>query len=172
MNLTHLSPEDLANLKAQLDTLTDVSGRSPVKPRQLHNLSLAPTARDPRPTFVWSAESPRDQDVTRTTEFPKLLFHQTTGEECCVRSKDEELAKLADPAWGKVAPVQAPVDPMEAVRSELASLSPEDRTLVIEMQRQERIQALKAKMAALPEVDLESLLSESATLARGKKKAG
>jgi len=152
--------------------MSQTDGRSPFRPRQLHDLRLQPTAQDPRPTFFWSADPPRDENVTITTEYPKLLFHQVSGDEFPVYSKDQEVAKLADPAWGRVAPVKVAIDPLEAVRSELANLSDADRALVIEMQRQERIQTLKAKMAALPDVDLESLLTESATLARGKKKAG
>ncbi len=41
-----------------------------MRPRQLHDLNLAPTASDPRPTFFWSAEKPRNAgDLTKTTEF-------------------------------------------------------------------------------------------------------
>ena len=47
IDLSQFSQDDLIALKAKLDGLTDVSGRSPVRPRQLHDLTLLPTKDDP-----------------------------------------------------------------------------------------------------------------------------
>ena len=84
LDLSSLSAADIAGLRAMLNG-TDPMGRSPMKPRQLHNLTLLPSATDPRPTFFWSAESPRDTgDLSRTTLYPRLMWHGQTGEEITV----------------------------------------------------------------------------------------
>jgi hypothetical protein len=166
MDLTQLSPEQVASLKAQLG-MPDVDplGRSPIKPRQLNDLRLLPTADDPRPTFFWSADPPRDAgDLTRTTEFPKLLFHPETGEEITVRAKSHEAEKLAA-GYVRVAPVREAPDPVEALRAELEALSPEDRAELFEGQRLARLARLQAKVAALPDTSLEAVMGSAYTQA-------
>lgn len=168
MDLTSLSPEQLASLKAQLDSLTDTSGRSPLKPRQLHDLRLLPTKDDPRPTFFWSAEPPRTAvDLTRTTVYPKLLW-STTGQEITVTSAAAEQSFTAQ-GYQDRPPADLPVpDPMDVLRAQLDALSPQDRELLIAAQQQDRIATLKAKLVALPEDQLAALL-QTTEAAKGKK---
>lgn len=160
LDLTQLTPEQLATLRAQLGLAgTDASGRSPFKPRQLHDLRLLPTETDPRPTFFWSAVSPRDVDVLKTTPYPRLLWDKATGEEVTVGDAETHQAYRAD-GYTELAPMQAPVDPMAELQAALEALDPETRALVIETQRKQRVAALTAKMAGLSEGALEALLSD------------
>jgi hypothetical protein len=170
MDITKLTPEELGALKAQL-AQTDPTGRSPFRPRQLHDLRLLPTAKDPRPTFFWSAESPRDAgDLTRTTEFPKLMWHVSTGEEITVYNLEQQEAKASfytvQPPMNAVA---VEVDPIEAMREALDRLTPEERAVIIQAQQDTRRAALTAKLSALSEEQLEALLSgETAAPTRNK----
>ena len=150
--------EAMANAQAQ------ATGRSPMRPRQLTDLRLAPTATDPRPLFIPSAESPRNVDVTRTSPYPRLLWHQGSGEERTVRTAADAIALGDD--WGEVPPVQAPVDPIDAMRAVLADLTPEERQLVLDAQRDDRLRAIQAKLAALAPADLSAVL-EDAVAKRG-----
>ncbi len=161
MNLEHLSPEDLASLKQQLGIgpnsgrVTDVD---PPRPRQLHDLRLLPTATDARPLFIPSAEAPRDgRDLTKTTPYPKLMFHKDTGEEITVISSADERqhSDLYDlmPKAGVV------LEPMDALKLELDSFSDEDQKLIINAQQQTRIAAMQAKLAGLSEEKLAALLA-------------
>ena len=162
----NLSPELLAQIQQAVKDgslqLPATGGRSPIRPRQLHDLRLLPTKDDPRPTFFWSATAPRDGvDLTRTSEFPKLLFHGETGTEIVVQSRDEQQAHLAmgytfnAPAW------QAP-DPMDAIQAQWDALSADDQALLLESQKQDRIAMLKAKLSALPEAKLAEMLAKAA----------
>jgi hypothetical protein len=147
-------------------------GRSPFRPRQLDDLTLAPTKDDPRPTFFWSAVSPRHAgDLKKTEPYPRLLWHRESGQEITVHSLSEHQKKLAD--YQEIAPALVAVDPMAAIQAELDALSPEDRALVIEGQRQDRINALRAKMAKLPDASLETLLTDAKEKAtdKGKRKS-
>ncbi len=160
MDLTALTPDQLVALKQQLDGLTDASGRSPIRPRQLHNLTLLPTKDDPRPLFIPSAEAPRDgRDLTKTTEFPKLMFHRDTGTEITVYSSGEQ-RQMSD-LYDLVAPAGRVMEPMDALKYELDSFSAEDRALIIDAQKQTRIAGLQAKLAGLSEEALARLLGEA-----------
>jgi len=164
MDLANLTPTEIALLKQQL-AQTDDSGRSPIKARQLHDLRLLPTKDDPRPMFVWSAESPRDAgDLTRTSEFPKLMWHQTTGEEITVYTMEQQIEKGS---FYVLDPPDLRVDPIDKMRLELESLSPEDRALVVETQQKSRMAMLQAKLAALSEDDLHALLAGTVPAKRG-----
>lgn len=157
MDLNTLTPSDLAALKAKLFPETDPLGRSPLRPRQLHNLTLLPTKDDPRPTFFWSVEGPRDVVITHTA-FPKLLWHQTTNTEVTVYSQDEEAHLLAT-GYGS-APISAVVlDPVQNLADQLAGLSEEEQALILQAQQQTRIETLTAKLSKLSDADLERLLS-------------
>lgn len=110
--------------------------------------------------FVWSADSPRDRDLTRTTEFPKLMWHKTTGEEITVYNIEQQIEQ------GSIYTTQPPanpvtLDPMEQLQDALMGLSEADRALVLEEQRKQRISALQSKLAALSEDQLEALLNQS-----------
>lgn len=159
LDLSQMSPTDIATLKALLNG-TDDSGRSPFKDRQLHDLRLLPTKDDPRPTFFWSAEQPRNAgDLTRTTLHPRLMWHKDTGRE--VRADDLK-AEETYTAKGYVtvppANAEAP-DPLEELRAAFEALSPEDRATIVAAQKQSRLDAIQAQMAGLTESELEALLA-------------
>jgi hypothetical protein len=161
LDLTTLTPEQLASLRAQLGLPAgDASGRSPFRPRQLHDLRLLPTAEDPRPTFFWSAVSPRDVDVTTTSPYPRLLWNTATDEEVTVGDLETHQAYLAE-GYTEQAPMHAPVDPMAEIEAALAALSVEERAMVVESQRKQRVAALTEKMAGLSDGALASLLSDA-----------
>lgn len=164
-----LTPEDLVALKAKLDGLTDVSGRSPMRPRQLRDLRLPPTADDPRPTFFWSADAPRNVDVTRTTPFPALLWHPETGVEMTVTDAKTYTAYLGQ-GYLKHPLFEVKHDPMDLLAAQLDALSEADRTALIESQRMDRIAALRSQLVALPEEKLAALLAQSERPAKGGKK--
>jgi hypothetical protein len=172
-----LSPELLAQLQqaianGSLNIGVDAQGRSPMRPRQLHDLRLLPTKDDPRPTFFFSAESPRHAaDLTKTTEFPKLMWHGDTGQEITVLSKEAQSEKVS---FGYVlhAPADLVIDPMDAIQAQWDALSKEDQELLIESQKQDRIQQLKAKLSALPASQLDALLATQAAKPEPKRKAG
>ena len=146
-------------------------GRSLLKPRQLNDLRLLPTADDPRPTFFWSADSPRDAgDLTKTTPYPRLLWHRDTGEEITVPTAEAH-AQMGE-EWLVLPPAQTAPDPMETMRAELDALTPEDRAVLIEGQRKARMAALQAKMAELPDDALETLLGDAMTQATAKRGPG
>ena len=131
---------------------------SPMRARQLDNLTDLPTADDPRPTFFMSAVPPRNAgNLMRTTEFPKLMWCIEDNVEVTVHSEDEQRRMLAG-GYTLTPQIIIPVSPMDALRAELEALSPEDRKTVIEAQRNDRIKALTAKMAALTDGALDSLL--------------
>ncbi len=160
-----LSPELLQQIQAAIQNgtlqLGNPAGRSPIKPRQLHDLRLLPTKDDPRPTFFWSAESPRDVgDLTRTTEYYKLMWHGETGQEITVQDKPEEIRMKAQ-GYVLTAPASIVIDVMEQMRQQFEALPAEDQALLIEAQRQDRIAALKAKLAELPEDKLQAMLAQA-----------
>jgi len=159
MDLARLTESELAALRAQLGLTTEVTGRSPIKPRQLNDLRLLPTKDDPRPTFFMSAETPRTgEDFSKTSQYPRLLWH-TNGEEITVTDAREHTARVAE-GYLTVAPANAVApDPMEAMRAALEALSPEDRALMIDAQNQDRMTALRSKLSALAPEDLEALLA-------------
>ena len=168
----NLSPELLAEIQAALNagtlTLGNPNGRSPVRrgrfqdPRQLDDLRLPATKDDPRPTFLWSAVAPRDGiDLTRTHEYPRLLWHGETGTEITVTSKDEQQTRLAS-GYTTTAPAWVEPDPMELIRAQWDALSPDDQALLLESQKQDRIALLKSKLSVLPENKLAELLSKQA----------
>lgn len=155
-----LTPDDLIALKAKLDGLTDVSGRSPVRPRQLHDLTLLPTKDDPRPTFFMSAEAPRGVDTRKTMPFPALLWHPETGDEITVPNAKAHASYLAE-GYLSHPLFEIKHDPMDLLAAQLDALSEGDRNALIESQRMDRIAALRAQLVALPEDKLAMLLAQS-----------
>lgn len=144
--IASLTPEQIAQLRAELESLTD-AGRSPVRPRQLQDLRLPPTGTDPRPLFVWSAESPRDLPQGGFKAYPKLLWHIETGREVTVRDAEAE-AQLGE-AYTATPPGTVAEDPTERAAREFAQLSAEDQALVLEMQRQARLNRVNGLLASL-----------------------
>lgn len=142
--------------------LGDPSGRSPMRPRQLHDLTLLPTKDDPRPTFFWSAEKPRHAaDLSKISEFPKLMWHGTTGTEISVTSRDDQQAHLS---MGYVlsAPANAVVNPLAALQSQLDAIPESDRALLLKSIETDRINKLRAQLGELPADQLEALLANAA----------
>jgi|SRR6185295_13455382 len=175
----NLSPELLAQIQAAINAgtlnLGNPNGRSPIRRgrfqdgRQVDDLRLVPTKDDPRPTYLWSATAPRDAvDLTRTTEFPKLLWHGDTGQEVTAASAEEQQRYLSM-GFLFTSPVSAVIDPMEMLRQQFSALSPEDQAVLIESQKQDRIAALKQQLSALPEAKLAELLG-SIEIRQQKKK--
>lgn len=170
-DIASLSPDELGALKARLDGLTDTSGRSPLRPRQLHDLNLKPTAEDPRPTFFWSAEKPRNAgDLSKIHPYPRLMWHAETGEEITVVSASAQATRAAS-GYLLSPPFAVAIDPMAMLAAQLDALSEQDRALLIESQKQDRIAALRAQLVALPEEKLAALLAQSDRPAKAKRTA-
>ena len=139
--LQALTPEQVQGLLSQ-----NTNGRSPMKPRQLHDLRLAPTATDPRPLFIPSAEGNRDVPE-RHTPYPKLLWHRVTQTEITVQSEAEHRAKSAE--YADVPPNFAAADPVELARAMFDALSPEDQQVVIEQQRKAKVDAVTSQLGRM-----------------------
>ena len=166
-----LSPELLAQIQAAIADgtlqLGNPAGRSPLRPRQLNDLRILPRADDPRPTFFWSSEAPRHAvDLTKTTEFPKLLWHGDTGQEITVMSSEEQGRRLSM-GYVFTAPSAVVLDPMEQLQEQWAALSPADQALILESQKQDRIASLKQKLSVLPEAKLAEMMSDMESAKRG-----
>jgi len=166
-----LSPELLSEIRqaiadGSLNTADLQGGRSPMRPRQLHDLRLKPTKDDPRPTFFWSVEGPRnDAESFRTYPYPRLLWSQA-GEEIRVETAKEH-ADFVAKGYLEADPGTIVIDQAQAVRAMLESLSPADRALVVEGQKKARMQAIQEQMAELSDADLDTVL---ASLETGKVK--
>jgi hypothetical protein len=165
IDLDNLTLDQLAALKAKLDGLTSTAGRSPVRigpykdPRQLDNLTLTPTKDDPRPTFFWSSDAPRNVgDLTRTQPFPRLMW-TPSGVEVSVASERAQ-RELEAEGYVLIAPVnaQAP-DPMETMRQQLAMLKPEDQQLIVAAAKRDRMAKLQESLAGLSEEDLAAIVA-------------
>ncbi len=169
IDINSFSTDELIALKAKLDGLTDVSGRTGVRPRQLHDLRLLPTKDDARPTFFMSAEPPRNAgDLTRGTPFPALFWHPETAQE--VTAHDAKAAEgYKAQGYLTYPPFAVEVDPMDLLAAQIDALSDADRTALIESQKMDRIAAMRAKLAVLSEEKLAILLaqSEGAAVKRG-----
>jgi hypothetical protein len=158
-----LNAELLAEIRAaiadgSLNTADLQGGRSPFRPRQLHDLRLLPTKDDPRPTFFWSVEGPRNNpDAGKTFPYPRLLW-SADGEEITVQSEPEHKRMLAQ-GFLEMDPGTAVVDQSETIRLMLERLSPADRALVIDGQKKARMNAIQEQMAELSAEDLEAVLA-------------
>jgi hypothetical protein len=170
-----LTPELLAALKESLangdistqeiSNLTPM-GRSPIRPRQLHDLTLTPTKDDPRPTFFWSAEKPRDGSGFKTSEFPKLMW-SPKGQEITVISRTMQ-AERERQGYLLTCPADVVIEPLDLVRAQWEALSAEDREVLTESYRQDRRNALLAKMGSLDPSQIETLLASQDKQARRK----
>jgi hypothetical protein len=177
----NLSPDLLAQIQAAIAsgqlTLpangeTNLAGRSPLRPRQLHDLTLLPTKDDPRPTFNWSADPPRDDGGAsrRTFPYPRLLWTKD-GTEITVHSEAEHRGMVAQ-GYLEQAPGDIVIDQAEQLRQMLEALSPADRALVVDGQRQARIKAALSALEELPRGEADSMLeSLEATSAKAKRSA-
>lgn len=171
LDLSSLTADDLIALKARLDGLTDVSGRSPMRPRQLTDLRLLPTKDDPRPTFFMSAEPPRNAgDLTRGTPFPALLWHGETGAEITVKDA-KAMASYTASGYLTYPPFTVELDPMDILAAQIEALSESDKAALIESQRLDRIAAMRQKLAGLSEDKLAILLAQSEKPTAAKRRS-
>lgn len=151
--LQQLSPDQLAGL------LTDNHGRSPFRDRQLTDLSLKPSARDPRPTFFAETDGREFQPILQRP-YPKLLWHVETHEEITVASEHEERARGA--MWTATPPVMTPMTVEEMVRRQFDSLSDEDKAFILEHQRQLKLNAITQAMGTLTDSQLAAFVVKPA----------
>jgi hypothetical protein len=163
MDLSAFTPEQIESLRSQLSTTT--YGRSPFKDRQLHDLRLAPTADDPRPTFFWSADPPRNEPPQKP-QFARLMW-SPDGVEITVHSPKEQAVKEAD-GYVLTAPANAETpDPADAVREALKAMSPEDRAVCIQAAQATRLAKVQEAMAGLKDADLEAVMASLEPAKRG-----
>ena len=161
IDLSQFNTEDLLALKARLDGLTDVSGRSAMRPRQLHDLRLPPSADDPRPTFFWSAVAPRNAgNLSRTSPFPALRWN-AEGREVTAADAKALAPYTAQGFTLTYPPFAVELDPMDVLAAQIDALSEGDRAALIESQRQDRITGMRKKLGELSEEKLAILLAQS-----------
>ena len=153
MDLSKLSPEDLQSIAEQLQAHgrviggLDANGRSPYfGNRVFKDLNVKPSATDPRPLFVWSADSPIEFDNVQH-EFPKLMWSKD-GTEITVRSSEQQEQHLAQ---GYVLLPPANAKPFDVASEQLAAMSDEDRALLIEANREARRNRVQALLSSLTE---------------------
>lgn len=153
--VTSLTPDQIEALKAALG---DNQGRSPIRPHQRHDLRLLPTKEDPCPTYFWSAEAPRNAgDLTRTTPYPRLLWHGKTGIEVTAADPKAHAAFKAE-GYVDLPPANAEKpEPIDIVREQLDSLSPEDRKLVLHNAHAAQLDNLKNALLGLTEAERREL---------------
>lgn len=151
MDLSQLSQQDLEQLRQLLGIQEgDNTGRSIIrfgKDRQLHDLNLKPTATDPRPLFVWSAEPPRDHALV-PPPYRRLMWEPISGAEICVKSESEFRAKEAA-GYLSANPKAVITDPQQELADLMAQLSPEDRQYLEETMRKNKMAAIEERIAAL-----------------------
>lgn len=104
-----------------------------------------------------------------TTEYPKLMWRLEDNEEITIHDAEQERRLLAG-GYTLTPPIVVPVSAMDAMRAKLEALSPEDRKLLVEAQRNDRLRALQAEMAALPDASLTALLAEKTDRAKTPRK--
>lgn len=156
------TPQEILNILSQLSVdqlqaiLNQGHGRSPLRPRQLHDLRLPPTATDPRPTFIVT-EAPRDVVITHSP-YPALRWNETTGREITVQDAEED--QRLGPGWVKIPPYVAPEEPEERAARLFAELCPEDQQMVREMQAAQKRDAASAALSALSASQLQQVMSE------------
>lgn len=170
MELNQIPPEMLSQIMALLQG--EALNRSPFRPRQLNDLRLLPTAKDPRPTFFPSAEAPRDgsADVRFHTEFPKLMFHKDTGKEIRVEDAQEQ-AKKATEGFILTAKPEPSTDPeemalqaAEALMAVLEGLTPKERAQVLSEQETRQRESIHAQFADLPVHLQKALMAKAAKM--------
>jgi hypothetical protein len=168
LDLTQFTPEQIAALKAQLSGV-DGTGRSPFRPRQLNDLRILPSATDPRPTFFWSATTPPDFVPGPYKEYPKLLWHQTTGQEVTAHNAEDEQRYGSE--YASVPFASVPADPITDMATALAGLTPEEQAIILKEQKKDRLSQLQAKLSGLSEAELERVLGKVGAEKRQQKKS-
>ena len=117
---------------------------------------------NPRPYFGWSsdgaAEAREDAPPYVYQGYPALMFKMEKGVvfDVTVQSLTER-ERLRREGWLDEYPAVTPLSLTAQLQTELEALSPEDRTLVLEAQRQQRIKALTDRLAGLTPESLASV---------------
>ncbi len=164
IDVSQLSQEDLVTLRALLTGATDsfgldALGRSPIRDRQLTNLNLPPRADDPRPTFFWSAESPRNGgDLTKTKPYPRLMWSPAGVEVTAPNLKAQETYTAQGYVLLPPADQPAP-DPVDDLTAALDALSDADRKALFASVQASRIAALQEKMSALTDEQIAAIVA-------------
>lgn len=151
---------ELSDLPAEIQALlTGGSTRSPVR-KPLTDLREPTTAKGRlnRPHFEWSADP--DPKGTVIPEYPRLMWN-AEGDEQLVESANVPIP----PDWTPYPPLVAPVGQMDALQAQLEALSPEDRALVFEAQRQARLKKIQDQLAGLSDRELAKVSGSAAVAA-------
>lgn len=163
-DILSLPPDQLDALRAVLNPNGVNDGRSPQhskgvlasNPRQLLDLRKLPSATDPRPTFVWSAEESRDGQ-TQKPPYRRLMW-APDGREITIYSEKEERERIAD-GYVLTAPANAEEpDQQDAMRTMLEALSPEDRKLIVLSASKKRRARLEEQLAEMSDEAVDALL--------------
>lgn len=162
----------IEELQAQVAALTaqvqnqQTTGRTSEIRKPLSNLLYPPpSATVAKPNFFF--EGLTSIERTSPGPFPAIRFKLTeNGIQERAAKNAEELEALEGDGWQKGMPEQMPVSQTDEVEDALASLTPEERALVIAESQVQRRAALTAKLAALPASDAAAVSDASATLKR------
>ncbi len=154
----------------ELTTVTDTNGRSPFRPRQLNNLLLMPRADDPRPTFFATVQVPREWDTTAQHEYPKLMWSPQGVEVKIEPGSEAKAQEQAYEAKGYLHFAPADESLLDAVEREMAQLSPEDRQMVLEMQKKARMSRLEERLSHLTDEELSLVAGEPMKRGVGRPK--
>ena len=145
ISLDQLSPEVLALLNQQVG---NAQARS-VVPKPLSDLRepASPKERLFRPQFHWSADPDEaGKRPYKYRSYPKLMWNEA-GEEKLVQSQSEEQVLVGE--WRTTPPAMSVSNPIHDIESELALLTPEERQMVFEAHRQQRLSRIQAKLGQL-----------------------
>lgn len=171
-SLKDLPADALQLLKSACDGLTDISGRSPFRPRQLSDLTLLPTKDDPRPTFFWSAEKPRNAgDLSKTTPYPRLMWSAQTGQEITVATKAAEQTYTAQGFIMTPPANAAKPEPADEMREMLEGLSEKDRLLVLGRAHESRLDQMRDGLLKLSDAERTALMAEFTAAQPEKRKS-
>lgn len=153
IDLTKLTAEDIAGLKALLGVKEAEGARSPVwKPLSDMRAPTTTKGRLNRPHFEWSAE---DDGHTFIPAYPTLYWDDHGVER---RIESAEAEKQIPATWKPYPPRKAAiVDPLVKAQEEFDALSPEDQQFVLQAQKQARLNRLNEMMSALTDTQLAAM---------------
>jgi hypothetical protein len=160
IDLSNLSPEQIAQLRAVLGTTDAAAGaRSPAwKPLSDMRPPTTAKGRLNRPHFEWSADP---DGMTVIPDYP-TLYWDGAGIEHRVESAEADATTPA--TWKPYPPSKAAiVDPLVKAQAEFDALSPDDQAFVIQAQKKARLNKLHEMMAGLSDKDLATLTAQKTT---------
>lgn len=138
----------------QRQQILDLSSpRTPVIPGPRSNLRQMPSKQHNAPHFTH--ESVWRDDLARGTEYPTLLWHQTTGQEVTAHDAAEEARFGA--AYARVP--KGAADPVDTLKALYDGLSEEDKAYMREFEQKQRRAALDAAMHGLTPDQIASVAS-------------